>query len=142
MTVKKTAKKRGAKPDFPQDQTLRPKPYHWLSAVLVAIDQLGNAVAGGYPDSTISARVGYNARHSNPLTRDYWLLLEWVINFSFSALDGPDHCYQAYLSGSKMHYRDGSDLMRFILSLLIIINAVPIVVITQLTAWWLRLRGS
>ncbi|MDC9720151.1 MAG: hypothetical protein PSN46_05400 [Gammaproteobacteria bacterium] len=135
-----TVKKRGAKPTIPQDQTLRPKPYHWLSAVLVAIDQLGNALSGGYPDSTISARVGYNARHSNPLTRDYWLLLEWVINFSFEAIDGPDHCYQAYVNGSKTHYRDGSDLMRFILSLLIIINALPIAVIAKLTAWCIKLR--
>jgi len=28
----------------------------WPLAVLIAIDQLGNAITGGYPDSTISAR--------------------------------------------------------------------------------------
>jgi len=118
-----------------QDDTLRPKPYQWLYTVLIAIDQLGNALSGGYADSTISARVGYNARHSNPITREYWRFLEWLINYCFYPLDGPDHCYQAYLSGNKSHYRDGSDLMRLILSVLIIVNAVPIIVATRMLAW-------
>jgi len=31
---------------------------NWATGVLIGIDQLGNAIAGGNPDSTISARVG------------------------------------------------------------------------------------
>mgnify|MGYP001026038592 FL=1 len=119
-----------------QDETMRPKPYQWLYTVLIAIDQLGNALSGGYADSTISARVGYNARHSNPLTRKYWCFLQWLINYCFYPLDGADHCYQAYLSGNKSHYRDGSDLMRVILSVLIVVNAVPIILVTRMLAWW------
>ena len=96
-----------------------PKYQGWLYSVLIAIDQLGNALAGGYADSTISARVGYNAHHAGPAMQNYWRLLEWVINYTFLPLDGPNHCYQSYLAGNKQHFRDGSDLMRVILSSLI-----------------------
>lgn len=34
----------------------------WLYGVLVGIDQLGNTVAWGNPDVTVSARVGHNAK--------------------------------------------------------------------------------
>jgi hypothetical protein len=107
----------------------------WFYSVLIAIDQLGNALAGGYADSTISARVGYNARHSTPATKNYCRLLEWVIDYSFLPLDGPDHCYQVYLAGNNTYYRDGSDLMRVVLSTLILFNAMPIAVITRILAW-------
>tara|TARA_B110000967_G_scaffold184600_1_gene204174 strand:- start:253 stop:612 length:360 start_codon:yes stop_codon:yes gene_type:complete len=110
----------------------------WLYTVLIAIDQLGNALAGGYADSTISARVGYNARHSSPVRKNYWRLLEWVINYSFLPLDGPDHCYHAYLAGNNTYYRDGSDLMRVILSSLIFFNAMPIAIVTRILAWQKR----
>lgn len=117
-----------------EDQTIRPKAYRWFHSVLLAVDQLGNALAGGYHDSTISARVGYNARHGNAITRNYWRLLEWMINFSFEPLDGPDHCYQSYLAGKRPHYRHGSDLMRAILGLLILVMAIPIAIVTRLMA--------
>ena len=107
----------------------------WLYSVLIAIDQLGNALAGGYADSTISARVGYNARHAAPERQNYWRLLEGIINYTFLPLDGPDHCYQAYLAGNQTYYRDGSDLMRVILSSLIIFNAIPIAIVTRVVAW-------
>ena len=107
----------------------------WLYSVLIAIDQLGNALAGGYADSTISARVGYNVRHAAPERQNYWRLLEGIINYTFLPLDGPDHCYQAYLAGNQTYYRDGSDLMRVILSSLIISNAIPIAIVTRVVAW-------
>jgi len=31
---------------------------HWLLNILIGIDQLGNAIAGGDPDETISSRLG------------------------------------------------------------------------------------
>ena len=106
----------------------------WLYSVLIAIDQLGNALAGGYADSTISARVGYNARHSASVRKNYWRLLEWVIDYTFLPLDGPNHCYQAYLAGNKTHYRDGSDAMRVVLSILILFWAMPIALATRILA--------
>jgi len=110
------------------------KPYNWLYSVLIAVDQLGNALAGGYADSTISARVGYNVQNSKALTRNYWRFLQWVIDFIFLPLDGPNHCHQAFRNGNKNHYRDGSDLMRFILSALILINAIPIAITARTVA--------
>jgi len=107
----------------------------WLYSVLIAIDQLGNALAGGYADSTISARVGYNARHSASVRQSYWRLLEWVIDYSFFPLDGPRHCYQSYLAGNNTYYRDGSDLMRVVLSSFIFFNALPIAIATRILAW-------
>ena len=69
----------------------------WPQSVLVAIDQLGNAVAQGHPDTTISARVGYfsvNAKRGIY----YWKALEQIINFAFYPVDGPNHCYNAWQS--------------------------------------------
>lgn len=37
--------------------------WRYFSNFFVAIDQLGNTVAGGNPDNTISARVGYYNEH-------------------------------------------------------------------------------
>lgn len=36
----------------------RKSPYPWWLGVLIGIDQLGNALAGGDPDETISSRIG------------------------------------------------------------------------------------
>ena len=50
----------------------------WPVAVLVAIDQLGNAIAGGNPDSTISARVGFFSEMAKR-GKSYWKGLESII---------------------------------------------------------------
>jgi hypothetical protein len=78
--------------------------------------------------------VGYNARHSASVRKNYWRLLEWVIDYTFLPLDGPNHCYQAYFSGNKTHYRDGSDAMRVVLSTLILFWAMPIALATRILA--------
>jgi len=57
----------------------RKSPYPWWLGVLIGIDQLGNAIAGGDPDETISSRIGRRKLKSggklnwrrNPL---HWLL--------------------------------------------------------------------
>ena len=99
----------------------------WPVAVLVAIDQLGNAIAGGNPDSTISARVGFfsaNARHG----KAYWRLLEAIIDFAFRPIDGPRHCYQAWQADRDERFQRGSDLTRIVLSAIIFI-ACPLIAI-------------
>ena len=69
---------------------------YWLN-VLVAIDQLGNAIAGGNPDNTISGRVGFFASDDHPSKiKSYWKALERIINFTFEPLQGPNHCYYAW----------------------------------------------
>src|SRR5512132_3657047 len=69
---------------------------YWLN-VLIAIDQLGNAIAGGNPDNTISGRVGFfaSADHASKIN-SYWKTLERIIDFTFEPLQGPGHCYRAW----------------------------------------------
>lgn len=103
----------------------------WISGVLIAIDQLGNAVAGGYPDSTISARTGYFANEAKPHFRFYWKIMEFIINFAFYPIDGPNHCYEEYYKGRGEHKETGSDLMRAVLGLIIIVFCIPIALVTR-----------
>jgi len=68
----------------------------YAKGILISIDQLGNAIAGGNPDCTISGRTGYYAHHSKGLILIYWLTLQAVIDFTFYPFDGYSHCYKAY----------------------------------------------
>jgi len=103
-------------------------PYkNWPHAVLIAIDQLGNAIAGGHPVTTISARVGYFSVNAKKGIL-YWQWLERLIDFTFYPIDGPRHCYHAWQSDRNKLFRIGSDLARIILSILMII-ANPIIAI-------------
>ena len=96
-------------------------PYkNWPHAVLIAIDQLGNALAGGHPVTTISARVGYFSENAQR-GKIYWQWLESLINFAFYPVDGPNHCRKAWKSDTQKLYRIGSDVTRIILSLLILV---------------------
>jgi len=104
----------------------------WMRNVLIGIDQLGNAVAGGNPDVTVSARVGYNAKNVEGKTRYYWLLMEFIINFTFYPLDGPEHCYEAYMADKDEVHKHGSDWMRAVLSIFIIVGCAFLSVITRL----------
>ena len=97
-------------------------PYrNWPHAVLVAIDQLGNAIAGGHPVTTISARVGYFSVNASK-TKFYWQSLEWIINFAFYPVDGDNHCYKAWKKDKQKLYRIGNDLARIFLSIFILIG--------------------
>ncbi|WP_226864807.1 hypothetical protein [Microbulbifer taiwanensis] len=101
---------------------------------MIAIDQLGNAIAGGNPDATISARTGYFARVVETPFRPYWKLMEKVINFTFRPIDGSDHCYEAYLADRDEKNEEGSDLMRGLLGIIVISTCIPLSVITRLYA--------
>ena len=75
----------------------------WIGGVLIAIDQLGNAIAGGNPDATISARTGYFANEVKTAFQFYWKTMELIINFAFYPIDGPNHCYNEYLADKDDH---------------------------------------
>lgn len=62
----------------------------YLGRVLVAIDQLGNALLGGLPDETISARA-HRRRDSQP-----YKTLEPIIDGLFFWQE--DHCRKSYES--------------------------------------------
>ena len=88
--------------------------------LLVAIDQFGNALCGGNPDNTISARVGYFASTTKDATKYYWKAMEKIINFTFWPVDGEGHCLKAYKADRDEAYNDsGSDFFRVVLSIII-----------------------
>lgn len=60
----------------------------------IALDQLFNALLGGWADETLSARVWRNKSRSW-----YWKALYWLINTIFFWQD--DHCFQSYNSEVK-----------------------------------------
>ena len=92
----------------------------YLKNILVSIDQLGNAIAGGNPDCTISGRIGYYSNHASHLTRWYWLILQFIVNFTFYPLDGVEHCHYAYHNEENEKYIAPKGFLIFILSLITI----------------------
>lgn len=58
----------------------------WLWNVLIAIDQFGNALAGGDPDETISSRAAKAKVNGRPWGCVLCKVLDWV---------QPDHCDKA-----------------------------------------------
>ena len=108
------------------------KPMSWPLAVLVAIDQLGNAIAGGNPDATVSARCYYFARLHDNMLKYYWRFLEWLINFAFYPIDGPQHCKQAHENEPDEEFYPGSDITRAILGIFVIIACIPLSIILRL----------
>ena len=107
---------------------LKPETTSYFKNMLVSFDQFGNALCGGNPDNTISARVGYFSSITTNYKRYYWKTMEKVINFTFWPVDGLGHCWQAYQADRNETYNDsGSDVFRIMLSVAI---AVPCVVIS------------
>lgn len=111
-------------------------PYrNWPHAVLIAIDQLGNALAGGHPVTTISARVGYFAANAESC-QFYWKWLETIIDFAFYPIDGPNHCYQAWQNDEYELFRIGSDLARIILSIIILLTMPLVSLFTRVAVFF------
>ncbi len=67
----------------------------YFTNLLISIDQLGNVIAGGNPDNTVSSRIGYYTQHGKD-TGWQWFVLEKIINTTFWPLDGPNHCHEAF----------------------------------------------
>jgi hypothetical protein len=79
--------------------TKNSKIWKYISNLFLSIDQLGNAIAGGNPDNTISARVGYynhHYYHNKKAVPWYWRLFEKIIDTTFFPVDGKGHCHEAY----------------------------------------------
>jgi len=111
----------------------------YFKNLLVSVDQMGNTIAGGDPDNTISARVGYFSQVPGSRARGYWKLMEKIINFTFWPVDGPDHCLLAFEDDPEETFYDGgSDFVRFLLSLIIIAFCIPIAIL--LYFFWLIVK--
>ena len=64
---------------------------NYTRRVLIAFDQLVNALCKGYPDETISARAWRLKDQSK-----FWMVMEMVIDGIF--FFDPNHCYESYLA--------------------------------------------
>ncbi|VAW90815.1 hypothetical protein MNBD_GAMMA22-285 [hydrothermal vent metagenome] len=104
----------------------------WFLRILIAVDQLGNAIAGGYPDAVISARVGYFANKADSPMRAYWQILEWIINCAFYPIDGPNHCLCSLNDDKEEKFIHGNDFARAILGLIIIAACIFIAIILRI----------
>ena len=72
---------------------------HYVLEILLAIDQLFNAITGGWSDETFSSRCYRN--RGNPV----WNIVRLGINLVFFWQE--DHCHTAYLNElSKKHWPD------------------------------------
>lgn len=119
----------------------------WPLNVLVAIDQLGNAIAGGNPDATISARVAHFSQHAPASHRWYWQLLMKIIDFSFYPIDGDEHSRIALEKDKDERFIQGNYIALAILGLLVIVNSIHLALILRIAVlvwppWSWKNNGS
>lgn len=100
----------------------------YIKNVLIAFDKLGNALAMGSPDVTVSARIGYHA--SNQSSFRYWTTLQYIVDWAFEPIDGEGHCVQS-IEECELSLDTGG-LGLFLVSILVFIFAPPIGVFTHL----------
>ncbi len=101
----------------------------YLINLFVGIDQLGNVIAGGNPDNTISSRVGYYTEefYKPEEVPIKWRILRNIIDFTFYPIDGKFHCKEAYFNDTGEDFDEGtSDIAVAALSIIIIISCAAI----------------
>lgn len=110
----------------------------YLNNLFVSIDQLGNVLAGGNPDNTISSRVGYYNKHNTGVEKApwQWRLFEKVINFTFYPIDGEDHCHEAFHNDAGEEFdTNTNNILVAILAALIIIPSCLLISILLYTLY-------
>jgi hypothetical protein len=100
----------------------------WLLNVLIAIDQLGNAITGGNPDNTISARAAYFAKFSNSKFKKFWIIIEKIIDKTFEPVDGKGHCLKSFHHEKGHKFGEGSDIARGILAIVVVFACLLLVI--------------
>lgn len=101
--------------------------YSWFMEVLLALDQLGNSLAGGHHDSTVSARIGFHLYDPKGARGMYWSFLEFVVNLTFSPIDGPHHCRMAYCADRNEDFREGGFLAKVVLLVLVLVTCLILI---------------
>jgi len=101
----------------------------YLGNFFVAIDQLGNVLAGGNPDNTVSSRVGfYNS--SNYVKGDapwQWKLFEQIIDTTFYPIDGDNHCHEAYYNDAgELFDPETNDFLIFLVGCFVVPSCIII----------------
>ena len=109
----------------------------------VSIDQLGNVIAGGNPDNTISSRVGFYNNHNTASGEKVpwqWRLFQEIINFSFWPIDGKGHCHEAFHNEAGKDFdKNTKNILVAILAAVIIIPSCVFISILLYTLYALRI---
>ena len=103
---------------------------NWPRAVFIAVDQLGNALAGGHPEATISARVGFFSSNARNWC-NYWKLLELIIDYTFLPIDGSKHCFKTWEKEKGRQFQTGSDVTRSFLGVIILVVCPALAVVLR-----------
>lgn len=108
----------------------------YLSNFFISIDQLGNVLAGGNPDNTISSRIGFYTQNPDenkiPIR---WRFFRNIIDFTFYPIDGKNHCKESYFNDAGEDLDEGtSDFAVAFLAILIIPSCLLIVLLLY-TLW-------
>ncbi|WP_372646145.1 hypothetical protein [Ancylomarina sp.] len=100
----------------------------YLSNFFVSLDQLGNTLAGGHPDNTISARIGYYNYHDDYCkeTALHWRLFRQIVDTTFYPVYGEGHCHEAYYNEAGEYFDDTKNWAIAILAIFIIPCCLPI----------------
>lgn len=98
----------------------------YLWALAISFDQLGNALAGGHPDVTISARIGRGAALGlRPAW--WWKAARWCVDWAFKPYED-NHCHGAYYGHQQWDVPDkirrGNDVGLVVVTL-ILLGFVP-----------------
>ncbi len=108
---------------------------NFISNFLISIDQLGNVLAGGNPDNTISSRIGYYTEKYYPEEKIpfRWRFFRDVIDFTFYPIDGKNHCKEAYFNDAGEEFDPcTSDFVVAILAVFITSSCIIIATILYL----------
>jgi hypothetical protein len=112
----------------------------WTLNVLIAVDQLGNAITGGNPDNTISARAGFFSRFSDSKFKHFWTIVEKIIDKTFEPVDGKNHCLKSYHNEKGHSFDEGNDVARGIMALGVIIVCLILIIPLHIAGKIISLR--
>ena len=108
----------------------------WIWAVFIGLDQLGNALAGGHPDVTISARLGYLYSRD----RRWFSAVMRMVDWSFYPVDGYYHCFSSYRTliadGEREKARRGNDVGLALLTLFVVVLVLPLRLVNTIRRWF------
>lgn len=111
------------------------KGYIW--AVFISLDQLGNALAGGHPDMTVSARLGY-LKHTR--SGRWWGPARKMVNWAFYPVDGLGHCGTSFRTAcaadEQAKLRRGNDVGLCLLMVLVVFLVLPLRLVNTIRRWF------
>jgi len=90
-----------------------------VKQILISIDQLANALAGGNADSSISGCAEFNASKSK-----FWRVMRNIINYVFEPIDGDNHCFQSLVADPCEGYVEGGIVRKFTIGVFVVLFTV------------------